>query len=413
MPSRRCRNLWRKEIAKREQNSGTTPPTAYSSRSERGEFLSRTLMFWRGTGLDRASSNCAIQKATKTDFCSFKIIRAWKKTARHSTAQTANVLADAVGASRMNESYRISGHESFPCRYTWLPKAVRGIATNPMLFSDEDAAMVSLGVGKNMVRSIRFWSQAAGMSTTAKKGGGHSLTTFGREILGENGRDPFLEDIRTLWLIHWKLSTDIENPLLAWDYLLNRWQEPDLVPSTVVKALHKEATMGDAGLSRVTVQQHFDTFLHTYVPTRGRKREIQEDNLDCPLVELELIVKVGDRDLETSSGRREPIYSFRREEKPDITPELFIFCLNDFWQKRHPTDATLTLKEVAHGHGSPGQIFKLPEEDVRVRVDELARQTDGFFSYSESVTQQQVRKQAEVDSVELLRDIYDLEGAYA
>ena len=21
--------------------------------------------------------------------------------------------------------YRISGHESFPCRYTWLPKAVR------------------------------------------------------------------------------------------------------------------------------------------------------------------------------------------------------------------------------------------------------------------------------------------------
>ena len=24
--------------------------------------------------------------------------------------------------------YRISGHESFPCRYSWLPKAVRGLA---------------------------------------------------------------------------------------------------------------------------------------------------------------------------------------------------------------------------------------------------------------------------------------------
>lgn len=313
----------------------------------------------------------------------------------------------------MNQSYRISGHESFPCRYSWLPKAVRYLAANPMLFSDEDAAMVTLGVGKNMVRSIRFWTQAAGMSASAKKGGGNLLTTFGRRLLGADGQDPFLEDIRTLWLIHWNLSTDVANPLLAWDYFLNRWQEPEIVPSTVVRALQKEATMGDAGLSRVTVDQHFDTFLHTYFPTRGRKREIQEDNLDCPLVELELIVKIGDRELEKSSGRREPIYAFRREEKPDITPELFVYCLNDFWQKRHATNGTLTLKEVAHGHGSPGQIFKLPEEDIRARVDELARQTDGFFKYSESATQQQVLRQREVDSIELLGDIYEGEEAYA
>lgn len=273
--------------------------------------------------------------------------------------------------------------------------------------------MVALGVGKNMVRSIRFWAQAAGVSASAKKGGGHTLTPFGRELLGDNGRDPFLEDIRTLWLIHWNLSTDVESPLLAWDYLLNRWQEPDLVPNAATDALCKEATMGDAGLSRVTVEQHFDTFLHTYVATRGRKREIQEDNLDCPLVELELIVKVGDRELEASSGRREPIYSFRREEKPDITPELFVYCLNDFWQKRHRTDATLTFREIAHGHGSPGQIFKLPEEDIRARVDELERQTEGFFSYSESATQQQIRKQGELGALELLGRIYGMEEAHA
>lgn len=313
----------------------------------------------------------------------------------------------------MTPSYRISGHESFSCRYSWLPKAVRGLAVDSMLFSDEDAAMVTLGVGKNMVRSIRFWAQVSGMSTSAKKGGGNSLTPFGRELLGEGGRDPFLEDIRTLWLIHWKLSTDVENPLLAWDFLLNRWQEPDLVPSAVNRALLKEATKSDTGLSAVTVEQHFDTFLHTYVPTRGRKREIQEDNLDCPLVELELIVKVGDRDLETSSGRREPIYAFRREEKPDITPELFVFCLNDFWQKRHPTNGTLTLKEVAHGHGSPGQIFKLPEEDIRARVDELNRQTRGIFSYHESATQQQIRREGDPGALQLLAAIYKMEEAYA
>ncbi len=73
--------------------------------------------------------------------------------------------------------------------------------------------------------------------------------------------------------------TDAQNPLLAWDYLLNRWQEPELVPSLALKALEKEATTKDEAVSRTTLEQHFDAFLHTYVPTRGRKGIVQEDNL--------------------------------------------------------------------------------------------------------------------------------------
>ena len=46
-----------------------------------------------------------------------------------------------------------------------------------------------------------------------------------------------------------------------------------------------EAEKQENRFSAVTLEQHFDTFLHTYVPTRGRKGEVQEDNLDCPLVE--------------------------------------------------------------------------------------------------------------------------------
>ena len=306
------------------------------------------------------------------------------------------------------KKYRISGHETFPCRYTWLPKAVRGLATKPKLFSDEEEAMVYLGVGKNMVRAIRFWAQAAGVAAPLK-GGGYALTEFGRALLGQGGLDPFLEDIRTLWLIHWKFATHVENPLLAWDYLLNRWQEPELVPSAALKALQKEAMRETEALSPVTLEQHFETFLHTYVPTRGRKGEVQEDNLDCPLVEVELIVKVGDRELDRSSGKREPIYVFRRDEKPDITLELFAYCLHEFWQMRHRTESTLPLREVAHGHGSPGQIFKLPEEDIRIRVETLARQNAASFSYIESANLQQIRRHHEKESIELLNGIYSVE----
>jgi len=301
--------------------------------------------------------------------------------------------------------FRISGHESFPCRYAWLPKSVRCLAQDSTLFSDEDRAMVELGVGKNMVRSIRFWLQATGVAEPGTRGQ-HSITDFGKALLGDRGHDPFLEDIRTLWLIHWRISTDMASPLLAWDSLLNRWHDPEIAQSRVVPFLLQEATRNNDHVSPTTVEQHFDTFLHTYVPTRGRKGEVLEDNLDCPLVELELIVRIGDRPTDTSSGRSEPAYAFRRDIKPDITPELFVYCLNDFWDKRHSKESTLPVREVAHGLGSPGQIFKLPEEDIRQRLEQLPQHTNDALDYVESANVPQVCRKKQLRSDRLLRNIY-------
>lgn len=306
------------------------------------------------------------------------------------------------------QEYRVSGHESFSCRYTWLPKAVRGLSANPNLFTRDEEAMVELGVGKNMVRSIRFWSQVCGVVGSPSKGRGYEVTPFGQHLLGADGHDPFLEDIRTLWLIHWNLSTDASTPLLAWDFLLNRWHEPELVPSVVLKALHKEASRGDAKLSEATIGQHWDTFLHTYVPTRGRKGEVQEDNLDSPLTELGLIKKVGERP-GGREGRAEPVYEFRREDKPEITEGLFVYALNDFWNKRHRHEDTILLRDVAHGHGSPGQIFKLPEDVIRHRIESLAGGDRELFSYSASANLEKVERRQNTPTLELLPAIYRLE----
>src|SRR3989304_2015644 len=105
--------------------------------------------------------------------------------------------------------FRFSGHETFPCRYSWLPKAYVALTADPRIFVDEDGAMISLGVGKNMARAIRFWAQAAGLAELAADGC-YRITPFGRAVFGEDGFDPFLEDVRTLWLIHWRLATNVE-----------------------------------------------------------------------------------------------------------------------------------------------------------------------------------------------------------
>jgi hypothetical protein len=299
--------------------------------------------------------------------------------------------------------YRFSGHETFPCRYAWLPKAFLALNENPKLFADEESAMVSLGVGKNMVRSIRFWVQTTGIAESDKKGG-YAVTGFGKALLAHNGFDPFLEDIRTLWLLHWRLSTQVDEPLFAWDFLLNRWQHPEISRTEVLRAFNQETQHLDRKLSAVTLEQHFDTFLHTYVPTRGRKGDIQEDNLDCPLVELELIQEIGERRTE-GTGKREPIYAFRRESKPEITAELFIFCLDDFWKRSRANEKTLTFRDLSVAHGSPGQVFKLPEWDLRDRLEALEADSGGAFRYRESSSLQQVIRKDSSDS-NFLASIY-------
>jgi len=236
--------------------------------------------------------------------------------------------------------------------------------------SDEQA-MVELGVGKNMVRALRFWMLVSGVATVTRQGR-YAVSRFGHELLGPKGYDPFLEDRRTLWLLHWQFATHSQDPLFAWDYLLNRWPHPDLSRSQLVDAFTTETRNMLRPLSPVTLAQHLDTFIHTYVPTHSPKGEVQEDNLDSPLVELALVQRIGDWSIGTSN-KREALYAFRREPKPDISPALFTYCLVDFWLRHRRTEKTLSFRDVSVAAGSPGRVFVLPELHVRERLDSLQK----------------------------------------
>ena len=54
-----------------------------------------------------------------------------------------------------------SGHESFACKSHWLKRGYDFVIADRN-FNDDDA-VVHLGVGKNMVASIRFWMKAIGL----------------------------------------------------------------------------------------------------------------------------------------------------------------------------------------------------------------------------------------------------------
>lgn len=304
-------------------------------------------------------------------------------------------------------NYRFSGHETFPCRYTWLPKAVNLINSDSKALSNDEEAIVELGVGRNMVKAIRFWIQAMGVAESTQ-GNGYSVTDFGNLIFGIHGVDRFLEDRRTLWLLHWHLLSHVESPLFAWDFLFNKWNHPIISKNEVLQAFEREAIRLGRTLSKVTLEQHFNVFLHTYVPTRGVKGKVQEDNLDCPLVELELIEPIGQKQVAEGIELFENVYTFRRDSKPDITNNLLTYCLFDYWERTKSNELEMNFREVFTASNCIGQAFKLQEDDLRERLICINDETDTPFEYKESSLFQQVflHNREKVNKIELLHKVF-------
>ena len=94
-----------------------------------------------------------------------------------------------------------SGHESFHCRSLWLKKGHDFVQSQHKF--KEPAAVVNLGVGKNMVSSINYWMKSFGLIEN-----NNSLSDLANFLFGENGTDPYLENNATLWLLHFHLVTD-------------------------------------------------------------------------------------------------------------------------------------------------------------------------------------------------------------
>ena len=131
-----------------------------------------------------------------------------------------------------------SGHETFPFRYTWLRKAIDQVRSDSSGFLAPDA-MVDLGVGKNMVRSIRHWGITCGVieedPTISRNRGRHLRPTdLGYQLLSDEGWDPYLEDPATTWLLHWRLCCTADRAT-TWYWVFNHLPQPEFSKAELLK----------------------------------------------------------------------------------------------------------------------------------------------------------------------------------
>jgi hypothetical protein len=301
--------------------------------------------------------------------------------------------------------YSFSGHESFPFRYPWLKKGFDAVAADGEAFL-RDEAMTSLGVGKNMVRSIRHWCLAASVIAEKRQGTGDrrgSLqpTELGSLLLGDGGLDPFLEDPASLWLLHWQIASNRARAT-TWYWTFCHFHEPEFSREVLASALLKWVqTLGLKKVAASSVERDVDCFLRTYVAPRHRRPAVIEDSLDCPLVELNLIRLAAD-------GQT---YYFQRGSQDGLPDGVLLYATLRFWKRFADRSETLSLQDLARLPGSPGRLFKLDEASLAARYEQAERWTGGKLSYDETAGLRQLYRRDQVDPLEVLEQTYHVHAA--
>ena len=289
-----------------------------------------------------------------------------------------NLLLAEHSTSPYLSNPSFSGHQTFPFRYTWLKKGVDAVTEDPTIFSSEYAT-VTLGVGKNMVDSIRHWCSVAGLI----KADYHQRSRFVPTILGKSifddkkGFDPYLDDPATLWLIHWQIATNI-NQATAWYWAFNILKKNQFIRSTFMKELYewvrqqKEST---PLASDNTLRRDLNCFIRTYCQSR-HNAVVVEETFDCPLVELNLITELPD-----GEG-----YGFQRGKKETLPIEVVTATLIAFWDVRFSERDALSFTDLMYAPLSPGRIFRLDEDTMTTYLEKLEQFTNGDSNTMKQLT---------------------------
>ena len=269
---------------------------------------------------------------------------------------------------------RFTGHESFACRFTWLPKAVRLIEQDDRALASDDEAILALGLGKNMVRSLRFWLDAFDVARC--NDGAWKLQPFGAALLGCDGLDPFIERTATQWLLQWAVTSRAAGPLYAWRHVFYRTTRTDFTRSELLADLRRDSAAEGYAHSDATLIQHADVLLHTYDGTTIPGAP--EDVLDSPLVDLKLIV--GGTRRRNREGRNEPVFSLARVPLAAVGDRVVRYAVEDFWEKRRLGEQQVSFRDLAYAEGAPGATFRITEEDLREHLE----QADGGYTFKAS-----------------------------
>ena len=246
----------------------------------------------------------------------------------------------------MNESLKFKKNESFYLREGWIEKAINAINENHVknIFAQNNGTEI-LGIGSNMVKGLRYWLQSAKIITSNSHE--TKLTNFGELLLKY---DRYIETNFSLFFIHYFLVKSIkDNPIanIVFNTNILSFTKQDIF-AKIIDFLEQN----EYKYNTKYVEDDLSIFLKSYY--QENVVENPEDNYSCPLSELKLLSKKGDK------------YNKLRPHYNTLNYLLVYFSLSELYEYN-----TFNIEESTEDKNSPYYIFNLDKNLYLQYLDEI------------------------------------------
>lgn len=251
--------------------------------------------------------------------------------------------------------YRFKGHESFILREGWLSKGLRALEHNKKVFFENSGAD-ELGVGVNMAKSIRYWLRCAQLSKESK--GSVELSELGKIILE---KDPYLENIFSLWLIHCNISRN-KKEATTWNLFFQEFDSVEFSPEFLKKEmLQMVAELPEVDtFSERSVTEDCDALLRMYTRQKEKGKTPEEKNIS-PFAVLGLM------------RNRNGIYIKEQPALNKIPEELVLYLIpqTEGFQVGEAGNS-ISIDDLLEGKNSPGKLLNLKRSGLLELLERLA-----------------------------------------
>jgi hypothetical protein len=281
---------------------------------------------------------------------------------------------------------RFSGHETFTCRQFWLKKGYDFLTRDGGNFVNDEAVSI-LGVGRNMVRSINFWMEAYDLIDLNGE-----PTQFANAIFKDNGYDPFLEKIETLWLLHANLV--MKGYAKTYQLFFNKFRQirPEFTQAILLKYL--ENNINNKKQNTNTLKKDIGVFINNYVQKKKKPNTIEEDS-------AMLFVDLGLIDVHNKGT--ENWYIVENKSRHSITPMIFLYVL--LLNKNYGLD--ISFNQLCYWENSPGSVLCIHADFIHNLVNSLAIDTNIGLILTEDADLKTVQFSKKPSLIEVLEKVYE------
>lgn len=265
-----------------------------------------------------------------------------------------------------------AGHESFYLREGWLKKSIDVVMEYPYIFQAKHLkeAINRLGVGANMVKSMRYWLDLCGLIEKNTTEGTYYLTDIATMI---RKYDPYFQSRSALWVLH----TIVTKKAPLWQIIFVENDFPVFDRELIYGLIDSRLKELGKKFAKKTVLDSIAVFLRTYLEEKNIIDP--EDNIISPFSKLKLL------------NHYERRYSFRAIAGKEFSP--YLICYLYFSNKR---SEQILIDDI---YNDFKHIINVDFNSVRKYIDYIENKKLIHIDRSAGLNNITVKKQMDMESI--------------